>query len=330
MMKIARNPIVLTIVAVALIFVIASLAGQRMSRPSYQTGTVEKVSAVRRIYAAPAVGSENGVPQGLGAAVRQPKLEVHSPNIATSSSVPQAVKPSNNIAQPQIARTGKVSLFVTNIERAVSAVTRVARAQGGDVFSSNVDNGNGNEVAPSSAEMEIRVPSDRFDAAMSGVASFGKVREHSTSAEDLSADITDSDARLRNLRRTESDMLKIMDRSGSIAQVMDAENQLSQVREQIETLESELKAMRGRVSYATISVSMQAEVAAPPAERTPVAQLVSAWNDAVHSLGLTLVGIAGFVLWVVVYLPLIAAFAAAVYGLRSVVVRRLQRSRSIA
>lgn len=64
---------------------------------------------------------------------------------------------------------------------------------------------------------------------------------------------------------------------------MDAENQLSQVREQIETLESDLKSMRGRVAYATIDVSMQAEASAQPVQRTAGAQLASVWHDAVSS-----------------------------------------------
>jgi hypothetical protein len=87
------------------------------------------------------------------------------------------------------------------------------------------------------ADMSIRVPAGRFDAALAAVAQIGKVRDRSVSAQDLTGEITDSSARLRNLRRTEADIRKIMDRSGTIAQVLDAENQLSQVREQIETLE---------------------------------------------------------------------------------------------
>ncbi len=42
---------------------------------------------------------------------------------------------------PQIARTGTLSLYVQNVDRAISDLSRAARTNGGDVFSSNVENG---------------------------------------------------------------------------------------------------------------------------------------------------------------------------------------------
>ena len=160
--------------------------------------------------------------------------------------------------------------------------------------------------------MEIRVPAARFDSTMSALMQTGTVRERSTSAEDLGGTITDSSARLRNLRRTEADIRVIMDRSGNVSQVMDAENQLSQVREQIETLESQLKDMHGRIAYATIDVDMQEEVKAVSVTPTASSQLVSAWHDAIASLGAVTVSLIAMALWLVVFIPyLLAVFAVA-------------------
>ncbi len=89
----------------------------------------------------------------------------------------------------------------------------------------------------------------------------------------MTGDITDSDARLRNLRQTEADIRRIMDRSGNISQIMDAENQLSRVREEIETLESDIKWMRGRVAYANIFVNLAAEATNPAVQPTAASQL---------------------------------------------------------
>lgn len=109
-------------------------------------------------------------------------------------------------------------------------------------------------------------------------------------AQDLTRDITDSDARLRNLRQTEADIRHIMDRSGSVSQIMDAENQLSQVREQIETLESDLKSTRGRVAYATIDIDLQAEASTAPVQPTFASQLVSTRHGATAALAQVTIG----------------------------------------
>ena len=196
-----------------------------------------------------------------------PPLTAHVEHVAVTKSIaqfaPAPAPQAASLAAPQIARTGRVSLFVANVDTAVSALSRVAQSQGGDVFSLDVSNGDGG-AAEANGRMQLRVPADRFDAAMNGIAAAGRVRERFADAQDLTGDITDSSARLRNLRRTEADIRRIMDRSGNVSQVMDAENQLSQVREQIETLESDVKSMRGRVAYATIDVSLQAEASTAP------------------------------------------------------------------
>jgi Flp pilus assembly protein TadB len=109
------------------------------------------------------------------------------------------------------------------------------------------------------------------------------------------------------LRSTEADIRRIMERSGSVSQVMDAELQLSQVREQIETLESQLKDMRTRVAYATIDIDLQAETSTAPVTPTAASQLASAWHTALASLAAFTVGILGFILWIVVFVPYLLA-----------------------
>jgi DNA repair ATPase RecN len=142
------------------------------------------------------------------------------------------------------------------------------------------------------------------------------MRHRVINAEDLTGDITDSAARLRNLRRTEADIRKIMDRSGSVSQVLEAENQLSQVREQIETLQAELKSMQGRVAFASIAVDLQAEVSRVPVQPTALSQLASAWHAAVSALSQTTIGLVAALMWLLVFAPyvlVISALAAFAY-----------------
>lgn len=232
----------------------------------------------------------------------QPKLAVNAPQGAVAATQGQ---PSTALDAPQIARTGKIDLYVGDVGKAAGAIGSLARGNRGDVFSSDISAADGS--AQPGATMEIRVPAQRFDTAMSAIARTGKVRERSTSAQDLTSDLTDSDARLRNLRQTEADIRNIMNRSGSVSQVMDAENQLSQVREQIETLEAQIKSMRGQVAYATIDISLEAEAANAPVQPTAAAQIASAWQAALASLAQTTIGLLAAMLWFVVYIPYMLA-----------------------
>ncbi len=221
----------------------------------------------------------------------------------------------------QIARTGSVSLFVPNVDKAIAAVSAIARAQTGDVLSLD-DTARSEQGGAPSADMELRVPDDRFEAAMRNLAHVGNARARSISAEDLTSQIVDSAARLRNLRRTEIDIAKIMDRSGSIGQILEAESQLSAVREQIETLDAELKDMRNRVSYSTISVSLAAEVAGAPVESSASAQLISEWHTALHALSQFTIGLVSVVVWAIAFIPYLLLAALCWWLVR----RRLSRT----
>lgn len=292
--QILTNPLVAGALAAVIVLVAGVLAASRLSRNQMYDvplgHSVEQVSVMKHVPI--------GTPQA-------PALKLNV--VAHNRAQPAAQSPS--LSAPQIARTAKISLYVSNVDKAAAVVARAAKQNAGDIFSSDISNGDDSSAQPSGS-MEIRVPADRFDSAMTAIMQTGTVRERSTGAEDLTGDITDTDARLRNLRRTEADIRSIMDRSGSVSQIMDAENQLSQVREQIETLESELKDMRGRVAYATIDIDLQAEAKTAPVTPTVSSQIVSAWHDAIASLGAVTVSLIAMLLWFVVFIPYLLAIAA--------------------
>ncbi len=299
------RPLVASAVAAVIVLAVAAFAGIKLQQSQLQNGaagTVEQVSLVKHI------------------AVRaQPNLQLNTVAAVPAAS---AVPGSASASAPQIARTGTVNLFVSNVDDAVASLTQLAHRQNGDVFSLQLNNADA--VTKASATMDIRVPSDRFDRAMNAVGAVGKVRERTVGAQDLTSDITDSSARLRNLRQTEADIRKIMDRSGTISQVLDAENQLSQVREQVETLESQLKSMRTRVVYATISINVESEAASAPVEPTALSQLSNAWNAALHQAEQLTVGLIAALLWLLVFVPYFALAAAIVFVILTQIRKRLR------
>ncbi|MGA8840811.1 MAG: DUF4349 domain-containing protein [Candidatus Aquilonibacter sp.] len=265
----------LVLVSAAIVLVAASLAASHIA-PGVQNvaGEVEKVSISRSIMAA-----------------RQ--LKVNVPETANASSSARAQAASR--AAPQIARVANLTIYVGDVDAALAKIGALAQKEGGDVFSLDVSGGTGN--------VEVRIPAVRFDATMNALARLGTVRERTVNAQDLGADITDSAAKLRNLRRTEGDILRIMDRSGTVGQILDAENQLSSVREQIETLEADLTSMRGRVTYSTITTELDAEPVSAPVRPRALDQLANAWRDDVASLGQFTIGMVAMLMWLVVFMP---------------------------
>jgi hypothetical protein len=294
MQRLAR-PVFITLFAALIVFIAVSFAATRLSKPA--NGTEFQHVTVEKTYDTASTSDYQGAPR--------PLLRLASMSAPASRSVQTT----------QIARSGAVSLLVSSVDKAISAVSTLTREENGDVLSLN-DKGRTEHGGRSSADMQLRVPEDRFEHTLQALGRIGSARARSINAEDLTTQIVDSAARLRNLRRTERDIQKIMDRSGSIGQILEAENQLSSVREQIETLDADLKSMRNRVRYSTISVTLAAEASTAPLEPTAAAQLVSSWHAARHAVSQLTIGLAASIVWLAAFIPYLLLAALGLWLLR--------------
>jgi len=208
----------------------------------------------------------------------------------------------------QIARNGSVSLLVPDVEAAIANISAAARAQGGEVLSLD-DQTPSQPGQRHTAQLQVGVPVDRFDATIATLGKLGGVQSRSVSAENVTTQIVDSQARLRNLRSTESDLLRIMSRAGKIEEVLAVENQVSATREQIEQLDGEVQALKHRVAMATVTVSLQDSVPAAPVDVGIGSQLRDSWNAALHSMKGFTVALVGGILWGVAFGPYILGIA---------------------
>jgi Domain of unknown function (DUF4349) len=136
---------------------------------------------------------------------------------------------------PRLARSGAVDLISPDVERALADIATIARGNDGDLIGLN-DERPANAGDLHRASVTLSVPAADFNRTLSALAGVARMRSRRVDAEDVSDKLVDDGARLRNLRRTELDLLKIMDRSGRVSDVLDVERELSSTRDQIEQL----------------------------------------------------------------------------------------------
>jgi hypothetical protein len=234
--------------------------------------------------------------------------EVVAANSSGPAPLPRLVPPAprGGRGPSQLIRTGNVSLEVSDVTRALRDATLITDEELGDVIGLS-DETPSTPDQPHTATMSIRVPQYRFEQTLDALGRLGKVASKSVSAQDVSDQLVDAQARLRNLRRTEMDMLGIMDRSGNIDQVLNVTQQISSVREQIERLDAQIQGMQYQVAYSTVNISFMS----PVVVTTPTgwAVLGAAWKnatDAARDFGISLVS---FSLWLVAFAPYALAAA---------------------
>jgi len=218
--------------------------------------------------------------------------------------------------RPQLIKKAELSVVVKSIDATTKSVTNIVEKQQGDIL------GFQNQKPPDSsvrqtASVEIRVPQERLETTLEALAKLGTVENRALTAEDVTEQLVDSEARLRNLRKSEEMVLKIMERSGSVGDVLKASQELSNIRESIERIDAQLKSLRNQVAYSTISLTLEAAVSA---QQTPEPSLglrvQETWGKATHSVGELTLGLFGLGIWLLAYSPYFLLIAAAAYGFK--------------
>ena len=156
------------------------------------------------------------------------------------------------------------------------------------------------EESRGAATVSLRVPSERFEEVLTKLSGLGRVANRSERGDDVTAQFTDLDARLRNLTAQEGVLQDLMRQAKNIPDVISVQQQLSGVREQIEQLTGARNALDDQASFATVALAMRA-VGVAPASASHRSVIGQAWHDAI---GVTVAIIGGTVVVLGAVVPL--------------------------
>ena len=151
-----------------------------------------------------------------------------------------------------VIRTGQASIEVDSLEQAVSQVRLLAGRIGGYVANTTMQTGRGQLR---SASLELKIPAQRFEEGLGGLAPIGKLESVNVNAEDVGEEFTDVTARMGNSRRLESRLIDLLaTRTGKLKDVLDVEQELARVRGEIERYEGRLRYLRAHAVLSTMTI----------------------------------------------------------------------------
>ena len=185
---------------------------------------------------------------------------------AGGSAAPQA--PGSDAPAPpidNIIKTGSLSVVVPkgDFQNSLQAANDIAAKYGGYVQSSST-------TGTRSGRLTIRVPADKFEAAIGDLQALGRVEHESTNGQDVTAQFVDLGARLKIAEQREAVISRLMDRANGISQVLQYRNLLEEAQLNVEQLKGQLRVLRNRSSLGTIALSLREEgVAAADAVKNP-------------------------------------------------------------
>jgi hypothetical protein len=107
-----------------------------------------------------------------------------------------------------------------------------------------------------SASLTVRVPSGQVSAALARLDTYGDVGTVDVQHDDVTAQGQDLDARITALKLSIDRLEKILAKADSSAEVVSAENALTERQEQLESLEAQRKSLTDQVSLSTLNVEL--------------------------------------------------------------------------
>jgi uncharacterized protein related to proFAR isomerase len=185
--------------------------------------------------------------------------------------------------KPQLIKTASLRLSVRSIDQTVTEIHRVLKQEQGDIYDFN--DRRGNEDNERTVSLLIKVPQQNLDQTIEAVSKFGNVIDIQIKSEDVTTQIVDTEARLKNLRQQEAMTQKIMERSGSIKDVLAVSKELAQVREQIERLDAQVKQLKGQVAFSTITLNLEAAGGQSGQEDSLGLQVQDTWHRSTQMAG---------------------------------------------
>jgi uncharacterized protein DUF4349 len=188
---------------------------------------------------------------------------------------------------PQIVQTARLRLSIAHgsFDDKVDDVHAIVDSYSGFVVNSTASQGSDKRLVQGS--LDLRIPAESYEDALARLRQLGKVEALEESGQDVSQEFVDLNARIRQLRAVEAQLLELLQQADDVPAALAVQNQLSQVQLDLEQARGRLQYLDNRVSYATISLAMHEAGAVAP--KGGGFSIVDAWATA-GSAFLTVVG----------------------------------------
>lgn len=220
--------------------------------------------------------------------------------------------------EPDIIRTGFLSLSVDSPSDTADEITEVVEEAGGRIASRSdytpVDYGQ-----PSSY-LEVRIPYDVFAATVASLQDLGDVQEVSLNTVDVSLQKVDLDARIQVLEAAITRLNQLLKEAASTSDLIAVESALSERQAELDSLQSQRDYLSDQTLFATLSISLITPENAMPADPDGFLDgIVRGWEG-------ILAFFAGAIVWAGILVPWVGL--AAVVVVVGILIRRIrQRSR---
>lgn len=207
----------------------------------------------------------------------------------------------------KIIYTYNYSVETKQFDTFMDAVQKRISEYGGYIESSET-NGNMEMNIRRYANMVIRIPADKMHSFLNMVKENSNVTYSSSSTENVTLSYVDMQSHIKALKTEQETLMGILEKAEKLEDIIALQNQLTNIRYELESYESQLRVYDNRINYSTLyldinEVERETNVAT---ELTYGEEIRQGLSDTMYSIRQ---GLRDFSIWFIVNLPILFIWA---------------------
>lgn len=209
----------------------------------------------------------------------------------------------------KLIKTVNMDVETREYDKLLSAVENKVAELGGYIESLDAYNGSTyySYRSTRNANLTIRIPKDRLEEFQNTVSELGNVTSRSENVQDVTLTYVDLQSHRDALRTEQERLLQLLEQAESVEDIITIEQRLSDVRYQLESMESQLRSYDNRVDYSTVYLYIdEVEVYTPVEEETVWERISTGFVDSLKNIG---EGLKEAAIWFVIHIPYLVIWA---------------------
>ena len=207
----------------------------------------------------------------------------------------------------KLIRTVELNLETENYDSLMKGLEQQINELGGYIEYKDAYHGNYNSKKNGyrnrHANITARIPANKLDEFRGRVAKIGNITYESESVEDVTLQYVDLSSHKKMLVAEQTRLMELLENADSMEDIITIESRLSEVRYQIESMESQLRTFDNQVDYSTVHINVEeVEHYTPQPEKTAWERIKSGFGENVYRVTN---GIKNFAIEFVIAIPII-------------------------
>lgn len=233
--------------------------------------------------------------------------EDDTPMSSISESASTAV-PTQSTAR-KLIRTINLQVETTEFDALLDQLNQKVIALGGYVEQSDVSGSSisASEGARRYASMTVRVPSNHLEEFVTDVDAKGNITNRSENTQDVTLQYSDVESRKKTLAVEQDRLWDLLAKADSVDAVIALESRLSEIRYQLESLESQLRTYDNQIDYSTVYLYIDEVKVFTPTTPDSIASRIQ--KGFTRNLADVSDGLVNLFIWLISSIPAIIAAA---------------------